>query len=234
MKKVIYTLVALLAFTACKKEANQTKTIGEGAGSIVLDQSPTANSGSTARLQPYTSQDSTIVLGLMSSNNLSVNGFAFYTYQSYNALDQNNQMGFYQIAEARQVRNGLPVFFEDITFGFENGKLVGTPPAPQFIAANIALDNKPNQSLQSLRTTFITTDNSREAQSIAIQDSTLAAQLGYYDLNLNNTLSGGTPNYIKMWFIHPQHWPLPTAYIRDDTGELLSFTPLTHSGPLTP
>ena len=167
MKKLTYPFLVLLALTACKKE--KTVTVVDtriGTGAIVQNESVVTNSGSTARMSLFTNQDSTTVYGLMNNNSLSVNGFVFYAYQSYDALDQNNRMGFYQLASAKQVRNGLPVFFQDITFGFENGKLNGPPPAPQFIAGNIALDNKPNLSLQAVRDAFIKADEAREATSI--------------------------------------------------------------------
>jgi hypothetical protein len=231
MKKLIYCSFVLCVLAACKKESAINNG---GSGSIILKESPTANSGATFIVPPFTSQDSTMVYQLMQGSNLSTNGFAFYFYESYNALDQNNQMGFYQIAEARQVRNGLPVFFEDLTFGFENGKLNGPPPASQFIVGNITLDNKPNLSLQTLRTEFIKLDNAQEAHSLSIQDSTLVAQLGYYNLNINQMPSGGTPSYIKAWYVHPAHSPWPQGYFRDDTGATLFFTPFTHSGPQAP
>jgi hypothetical protein len=232
MKKLIYFSFLLCAFVACKKEAvNANKT---GSGSIILEESPTANSGASFIVPPFTSQDSTTVYQLMQVSNLSTNGFAFFFYESYNALNQNSQMALYQIAQARQVRNGLPVFFEDITFGFENGKLNGPPPASQFIVGNIALDNKPTQSLQNLRTEFIKIDNAQEAHSLSIQDSTLVAQLGYYNLNVNQVPTGGTPDYIKVWYVHPAHSTWPHGYFRDDTGAELFFTPFTHSGPQTP
>jgi hypothetical protein len=236
MKKLIYPLLALLTLIACQKGKiyPDKKQTSAGAGTIILNQSPSANSGSTARLPPFTSQDSITVFGLMNSNNLSTNGFVFYTYQSYNALDQNNQMGYYQLATAKQVRNGLPVFFQDLTFPFENGKFNEPYPAPQFIVGNITLNNKPGRSLQALRDTFIKIDEAHEAYSISIKDSTLVAQLGYYNLNINNMPAGGAPNYIKVWYVHPQHWPWPLAYFRDDTGLAIFFQPLTHTGPVVP
>src|ERR1700761_3986072 len=188
MKRLTILLFALLAISACKKENKTNSTVS---GSIIWQQSPTANSGGHGYSQ-LTSQDSITVYGLMNSNSLPTGGLAFYQYQSYNALDQNNRMGFFQIAQAGQVRNGLPVFFEDITFAFENGKLVGGSPASQFIVGNIALDNKPTLSLQDLRNAFIKEDNAEGVGNLSIKDSILVAQLGYYNLNLGELASGGT------------------------------------------
>jgi hypothetical protein len=231
MKKIYYLALALLLTAACKKE----NAVTHSSGTIVLVQMQTTGTiGQKVNGNNYSAQDSVIVTGLMKDNNLFTDGFVFYAYQSYDALDQNNQMGFYQLATAMQVRNGLPVFFEDITFGFENGKLNGPYPAPQFIAGNIALDNKPNLALQTLRDTFIKLDNAREAHSISIGDSTLVAQLGYYNLNINQLSVGGAPNYIKAWYVHPQHSSWPEGYFRDDNGSAISFQPLTRSGPVAP
>jgi hypothetical protein len=228
MKKFVYPMFALLALAACKKE--QMNGNGSGNGSII--QAPNSN-GPVGFVNTFNSKDSLTAIGLMNSNNLSTNGFAFYFYESYNALDQNNQMGLFQIAEARQIRNGLPVFSEDITFGFENGKLNGPYPSPQFIVGTITLDNKPTLSLQTLRDTFIKVDNAREVNNISIGDSTLVAQLGYYNLNIDEMSSGGTPNYIKAWYVHARYKGYPQGYFRDDNGAVIGFTPL-NSGSLAP
>jgi hypothetical protein len=227
MKKINLILVALLALGACKKDntANPSKGTITPATKIIGQSVPYPN---------FSAQDSLTALSLMKENNLSTEGFVFYSYESYNAIDQNNQVGFYQLATAVQVRNGLPVFFYDITFGFDNGKLVGPYPAPWFIAGTIALDNRPNLTLQALRDTFIKTDNAHEAYSISIGDSTLVSQLGYYNLNINQMAAGVAPDYIKAWYVHPQHSPWPQGYFRDDTGAPISFQPVTHSGPQAP
>jgi hypothetical protein len=231
MKKVYYLVLALLLTTACKKG----NTIKPGNGAIIL--APTQAIGmrwQTISDDSFSADDSTTTIALMKANNLSTGGFLFYTYESYNALDQNNQMGYYQIASAIQIRNGLPVFFEDITFPFENGEFNEPYPAAQFIVGNITLDNKPNLTLQTLRDKFIKTDNASEAHSISIGDSTLVAQLGYYNLNINQMSVGGAPDYIKAWYVHPQHSSWPEGYFRDDNGSTLSFKPFTHSGPVNP
>ncbi len=229
MRKQALLILAVIIFAACKKEVNRS-----GYGTIVRNQSATSNSGATFVVPTFTSQDSLTVQQLMASNKLSTDGFVFYFYETYNALDQNNQMGFYQIAEAKQIRNGLPVFFSDITFPFENGNFNEPPIASQFIVGTITLDNKPTLSLETLRNLFINTDNANEAQNISIQDSTLVAQLGYYNLNLNQSSPGGAPNYIKTWFVHPSHAAWPYGYFRDDSGATIYFRPYTHSGPATP
>ncbi|MEO6977461.1 MAG: hypothetical protein ABI113_03750, partial [Mucilaginibacter sp.] len=231
MKKIYYLAFAVLLAIACKKE----HTTNFSTGTILrISGQTTGVTGQTIYVNKYPAQDSITVAGLMKANNLAIDGFVFYEYQSYNALDQNNQMGFYQIAGAMQVRNGLPVFFENIFFGFENGKLNGPYPAPQFIVGNIALDNKPNLALQTLRDKFIKVDNASEAHNISIGDSTLVAQLGYYNLNINHMAEGGAPDYIKAWYVHPQHSSWPKGYFRDDNGATISFNPLTHSGPINP
>jgi hypothetical protein len=227
MKTFIYPLLAaVLMMAACKKE----DTVRNGSGSIIRAAS---SAGPAGFVNDFNAQDSTAAISLMNSNNISLNGFGFYFYESYNALDQNNQMGLYQIAEARQIRNGLPVFFADLTYGFENGKLNGPPPAPQYIIGTILLDNKPNLTLNDVRNSFIKADNAREASNISIGDSILVAQLGYYDLNLDQPGATGT-NYIKAWYVHTRYKGWPQGYVRDDNGNVLGLTPLTHKGPVHP
>lgn len=231
MKKLYCLAFVVVLISACKKEHAAVHPTGQ----IVRTAGPVTSSfGHTFGGTVYTAQDSATVAGLMKANNLSTDGFVFYTYQSYNALDENNKTGFFQLAEAMQVRNGLPVFFEDITFAFEDGKMRGPYPAPQFIAGNITLDNKPSLALSTLKDTFIKLDNEKEASNISIGDSTLVAQLGYYNLNINQRADGVATNYIKLWYIHPQHSSLPEGYIRDDNGTAISFKPLTRTGPIAP
>jgi hypothetical protein len=232
MKKIYQLAFVLLLVTACKKENNTKKVsstnIVSNQGGII------ATAGQKFNGTAYSVQDSITVNGLMKANSLSTDGFSFYAYQSYNAFDQDNKMAYFQITSAMQVKNGLPVFFEDINFGFENGKLNGPYPAPQFIVGNISLDNKPSLALPALRAAFIKLDNEKEAQNISIGDSTLVAQLGYYNLNISHMAEGGAPDYIKAWFIHPQHINWPNAYYRDDNGSVLGFQPLTRIGPIAP
>jgi len=231
MRKIYCLAFALLLTTACKKES--TNSLSNGT-IIRISGQTTGAVGQTIYANKYPAQDSITVAGLMKANNLPIDGFVFYAYQSYNALNQNSQTAFYQIASAMQVRNSLPIFFENITFGFENGKLIGPYPAPQFIVGNIVLDNKPNLALQTLRDKFIKVDNGSEAHNISIGDSTLVAQLGYYNLNLTHLADSGAPDYVKAWYVHPQHSSWPEGYFRDDNGATISFKPLTHSGPIDP
>src|ERR1700760_3169448 len=100
MKRIYYLTLVLLMASACKKGNN----VKPQTGAIMF--APTqavGNSWQTISGDSFSIQDSTAAIGLMAANGLSTDGFLFYTYQSYNALDQNNQMGYYQIAEAMQI-----------------------------------------------------------------------------------------------------------------------------------
>lgn len=234
MKKFIYPFIAAaLTLAACKKETGLVSNKALGTGSIFQSQSPDQFvMQSVSENRQFTSQDSLTALGLMNSNNLSTNGYLFYAYQYYNALNQNNQMALYQIALAEQIRNGLPIFFQDITFGFENGTLNGPPPTSPFLVDNISLDNNPTLSLRRLRDTFIKIDDLREGHDISIQDSTLVAQFGYYNTNLD--FPNLPVSFIKAWYVHPQHSDWPKGYFRDDNGTVFWFTPLTQNPPYHP
>ena len=232
MKRFIYPLLALLALAACKKETNLSNS-SLGTGSIFQSQLPDPFVvQSVSENRQFTTPDSLTALGLMSSNNLSTNGFLFYAYQYYNALNENNQMALYQITVAEQIRNGLPIFFQDITFGFENGKLNGPPPTAPGLAGNISLDNNPTLSLQRLRDSFIKVDDLREGHDISIKDSTVVAQLGYYNTNLD--FSNLPVTFIKAWYVHPKNSDWPKGYFRDDNGSVFWFTPLTQNPPYHP
>ncbi|HZX60027.1 MAG TPA: hypothetical protein VFE54_14930 [Mucilaginibacter sp.] len=229
MKKFIYCLLAAaLALSACKKETVSNGS--SGIGSIYRSQLPDPFvMQSVSEDRQFTPQDSLTALGLMSSNNLSTNGYLFYAYQYYNALNQDNQMALYQIAIAEQIRNGLPIFFQDMNFAFENGKLNQPMPVP---VVNISLDNKPTLSLQRLRDSFIKVDNLKEGHDIDIKDSILVAQLGYYNTNLD--WSDRPVNFIKTWYVHPKNSDWPKGYFRDDNGSAFIFDPLTHNPPFFP
>ena len=232
MKKLIYTFIAaVLVLAACKKDLSAFSNKALGTGSIFRSQLPDRFVMQTvSEDRQFTAQDSLTALGLMSSNNLSANGYLFYAYQYYNALNENNQMALYQIAIAEQIRNDLPVFFQDINFAFENGKL--NQPPPPYMADNISLDNNPTLSLQRLRDSFIKADNYAEGHNISIQDSILVAQLGYYNTNID--FSNLPANFIKAWYVHPKNSDWPKGYFRDDNGSAFNFSPLTRNPPYYP
>jgi len=230
MKKFIYPLLAsVLVLAACKKETGLVSNKALGTGSIFQSQLPDRFvMQSVSEDRQFTAQDSLTVLGLMSSNNLSANGYLLYAFQYYNALNQNNQMALYQTGFAEQIRNGLPVFFQEANFTFENGKLFQQPAS----AGNISLDNNPTLSLQRLRDSFIKADDYAEGHDITIQDSILVAQLGYYNTNLD--FSNLPANFIKAWYVHPKNSDWPKGYFRDDNGSAFIFTPLTQNPPYHP
>jgi len=231
MKKLIYPfLAAALGLSACQKDLGVVSNKALGTGSIYQSQLPDRFvMQSVSEDRQFTAQDSLTALGLMNSNNLSANGYLFYAYQYYNALGQNNQMALFQIAIAEQIRNGLPVFFEDTNFGFQNGTLNQPPPIP---VGNISLDNNPTLSLQRLRDSFIKADDYAEGHNIAIQDSILVAQFGYYNTNLD--YPDRPVNFIKAWYVHPKNSDWPKGYFRDDNGSGFWFTPLTQNPPYHP
>src|SRR5580698_2006666 len=102
MKKVYLLGFAILLAAACKKQNNTapvTPTVTRTSTSTGTITNPTVYGDG------FSAQDSTIAYGLMTSNNLSTTGFVFYQYQAYNALDQDNQMAYFQLATAKQVRN---------------------------------------------------------------------------------------------------------------------------------
>ena len=213
MKKLVYLSLGILALASCKKAA--LKVAENGCISQIA----------TPRL---TGTDSITVAGLMKSNNLSTNNLVFYAYQTYNALDQQNQMGDFQIADATYTQNGLPLFFYEEDFGFENGVLNGPAPVN---TQTVNLDANPTLSLQRLRDSFLYQDKSVEynpAIALGLKDSCLSAEFGYYNLNIDYPQKGVA--IVKAWYVHPKNSQWPQGYFRDDTGGAILFRPLTTAG----
>jgi len=213
MKKLIYPLLAIVVMASCKKAALKVSENG-----CISQVGITGLSGA----------DSVTVAGLMKNNNLPTTNLVFYTYQTYNALNQQSQMADYQIAEAAYVQNGLQLFFYDETYGFENGTLNGPSPLS---TQTVSLDNKPTLSLQTLRDSFITQDKGMEynpSVALGLKDSCLVAQFGYYDLNVDFPLKGA--DFVKAWYVRPKNSQWPHGYFRDDNGAAIFFSPLTRSG----
>jgi hypothetical protein len=214
MKYIPLMLFALVVITSCKKETKHA-VVSYGCISRIPTSSLSAG-------------DSITVAGLMKTNNLSTNNLAFYEYQTYEALDENNKEGDFQIALAVQLKNGLPVFFYDITFAFEKG-ILDEPIS--YIAGNdinTSLDNKPTINLQTLRDSFLTMDKREEANgavAASLNDSCLVAQFGYYDINID--FPGKGAEYLKAWYVHPKNSNWPQGYFRDDTGGALLFKSIT-------
>jgi len=238
MRKIPYYLLsALLMLVSCQKEkvnapADQSTTSNSQIVSLVT---PGPNTGTLIQEESsgiLSRQDSVTVAGLISSNNLSINGLAIYGYQTYNAYNQDNVMTNYQIVMTSQIVNGLPVFNHDVNIVFEDGKFQGPLPSAPYMVGQIALDSKPNLSTDTVRNIFIRTDDAKEAQSINVASMSLTAQLEYYDLNTGFPQKG--TNFVKAWLVQPQGGGFPMAYIRDDNKEIIQFHPLTHSGPVGP
>ena len=210
MKKIIYTFVALLLVGSCKKN-NISKTSDNGC----ISQLTTFPSLSTS--------DSITVAGLLKNNNLSSNNQVFYVYQSYNALNQQNQNSFFQLVKATQVQHGLPLFFCDLTYGFINGVSDGSS---GILYSDIKLGTKPFLTLQVLRQLFLTEATRLDQLAVPFQDTCLVAQLGYYNTNLESPDT--TVNFIRAWEVRPKYSQFPRGYFRDDNGILIAFFPLTN------
>ena len=213
MKKLMYLLLGVISIASCKKASQKI-----------------SENGCLSRIgiTRLSGADSVIVAGLMTNNNLPATNLVFYTYQTYNALDQQNQMADFQIAEAAYLQNGLPLFFYDETYGFENGVLNGPSPLS---SQTVSLDTRPTLNLQMLKDSFLVQDQRIEYNkniAAGLKDSCLVAVFGYYNLNID--YSNEAADFVKAWYVHPQNSQWPQGYFRDDNGAVILFKPLSSNG----
>jgi hypothetical protein len=212
MKKLIYFLLAAVVISSCKKAPATIAANG------CISQVPVTR---------LSAADSATVAGLMKNNNLPTAGLAFNAYQFY-TTGTGTQQTLVQIATASQIRNNLPLFLYDVTYGFNNGLTDNDIPA---LAGNISLDTKATLPLQTLRDSFLYVDKGMEynpSVALGLKDSCLVAVFGYYDLNVDFPQKG--TDFIKAWYVHPKNSEWPQGYFRDDTGAALLFKPLSSSG----
>jgi hypothetical protein len=202
MKRIYYLFILLIAFSACKKTA-----VNADLGCI-----------SQPPLQRLPTAQYDTVLLLLKNNNISAVNQVFYQYQSSTPLGHLNTDTLYQTTTATQTANGLPIFFGDLFYGFENGKLIS---ASGTVITNINLDTKSTLKLPAMRQEFLADADAFDETKVPFQDSCLVAQFGYYNLNLETP--GIAPNFIKAWQVTPAHTGYPIAYIRDDNGKSILF-----------
>ncbi|HTE00606.1 MAG TPA: hypothetical protein VK668_15040 [Mucilaginibacter sp.] len=204
MKQFSCILFALLVFASCKKENIAKIDYGCIHRSLALPHLSVA--------------DSITVAVLLQSNTISSDSLVFYGYTSNWHTNTDLTHDYFQFATATQVKNGLPVFYGDLTYTFKFGFIWGLP-----FKYNdpIKLNTKPTFQFEKLKQAFLDEGINNQAMAASYKDSCLTAQFGYY--NLNKLLPYTSPICIKAWQIHADGSNFPVAYFRDDTGELIYF-----------
>jgi hypothetical protein len=211
MRKMYYTLAALLFLAACSKK-NDTATPPDNGpiAQIKVDYST---------ISPA---DKSTANNLLQQNKITHNGEAFIRFSTTDLIAGG---GIYQFIISKQSFNELPILSSYIEYTFKDGtfqKIAG----PKYKAIN--QDNQPKSSLQYLRSSYMSTLKSKDAALAAkFKDSSLVAELGYYDLNYNTSNPSNTdvnkPNFIKVWRVTPKGAIVPVALFRDDTGQKIEF-----------
>jgi hypothetical protein len=202
MKKlslIIFIAASILA--SCKKDGNKGPCIEQNQGLPSVSQSDLAG-----------------INMLFQNNNLSVSNQAFFYYSSGYTQSGNSQVP-YQVAEATQLRNGLPVFYSTVNYVFLNGSLTALSGK---VYGAISLDNKSTLSLPVLRQLFLNEAINKQGIDATFKDSCYVAQFGYYDLNRPDAIDTAA-NFVKAWEVRPGHSFYPQCYIRDDNSATIFF-----------
>lgn len=202
MKTLGLILFISILLSSCKKEGTAGGCIAQ------TDEIPSVSASDNAAIQT-----------LLNNNNFSGKNQVFDSYVFYTAMNLQNQQVLYQTASSIQVRNGLPIFYSNLFYAFQNGVSSGYSGKPY---GAITLDAKPSQTLPVLKQLFITEAINKQGISASYKDSCYVAQFGYYNINLNNA-ADTTASLIKAWEIRPKNSQYPQCYVRDDNGSTIYF-----------
>jgi hypothetical protein len=201
MKRVYLILFALAALVSCKKDNSENGCLSQ-----------------TTVIATVSASDNATALSLLQKNNIPTNNQVFSNYTSYAATNPGEPDIQYQFVTATQVKNGVPLFFENILYTFSNGTIYATN-GTQY--TDFDLNASPTQKLTGLKQLFINEAVTKQGFNASFKDSCLVMQFGYIDANLNT--NNTTPNFAKAWEIKPAHSLYPQVYVRDDNGVTVYF-----------
>jgi hypothetical protein len=201
MKKVSLVVLTLALLVSCKKGSTEAGCLSQ-----------------TTAVPMVSAPDNATVLALMQKNNITTSSQIFSIYTSYEATNPGATDILYQFVTATQVKNGLPLFYENLIYTFANGTIYATNGTPY---TNFDLDATSTKQLSELKQLFINEAVTKQGLNAAFKDSCLVVQFGYIDANLNTNIT--TPNFVKAWEIKPAHSLYPQVYVRDDNGATVYF-----------
>jgi hypothetical protein len=203
MRVAYILLFCLLCFASCKKG---NTTIADGCISRI-------------KRHYINGADSLAAVSLLKKNNIAYSNLA-YDRIILNDTIKNVTTGaasVYQHIFALQYFNGLPLFFSDLGFHFNEGVFQSSTGARY---NSINLNTVAVLPLQQVRRLFLA-ETSRNGLTATMKDSCLSAEFGYY--NLGNGINNSGTNFVKAWFVTPQNSIYPQALIQDGTGNILYF-----------
>jgi hypothetical protein len=207
MKKLYFLLLALVAFSACKKSKIDTDN---GCISQVKKQHSALNHA-----------DSLTAVNLLQQNKIPFDNMVF-EYFSSNTVTVNGSTNVYQHISAMQYFNGFPVLSPDFGYSFKDGivtEITGTK------YNTIDLDIHSTMPLPRLRQLYITEVGKNSGNAARFKDSCLVAEFGYFDLNFNGgKYTNTTPNFVKGWGVTPKNSAYPLAIFRDDNGQKVLYS----------
>jgi hypothetical protein len=201
MKRPYYLLLILIALVSCKKDNPETGCLSQATA-----------------IPAVSASDNATALALLQKNNIPTNNQVFSVYDSYVATNPGQPDILYQFVTTTQVKNGLPLFFENVTYTFANGTTYAIN-GKQYAGFNLNAGSTKN--LPELKQLFINEAVTKQGFNASFKDSCLVMQFGYIDANINS--SNTTPNFVKAWKVKPAHSLYPEVYVRDDNGVTVYF-----------
>lgn len=200
-------VLALTAFTACKKSNNDRGCIDSFNESFNI---------SAADLQAANT--------LFQNNSISTQDFKITSVSLNNTTTIDGQTSSYDYINVRYYANGLPIFNSDEAFNFKNGQIV-LRSGSDF--GGVDLGKTPSLRLNDVRGLFVSTYNANyDAAAVHVADSCLRAEFGYYSINpnVNSTTANLQPahNVVKAWKVQFQNSRFPILYFRDDNSALIT------------
>jgi hypothetical protein len=204
--KILTIGLLILVILSCRKSDNLPED--NRCTNLVID---------NPDIQLLPDQEIDTIKYLFSTNYISYSGLQFWNFiesRGYNNVLFRN-IGAYQFV------NGLKVFTDYWGFEFgENNVLVN-----MFgdTIRNLSLPSKPILLQSQVRGIFINEikKDGFYKNNLAIQDSCIEMEFGYYDLNSGSGNQSG--NYTTAWKVYPKNQNYPNAYIDDLRGKLIYY-----------
>jgi len=205
MKPIAFALLILLALASCKKEKALAK----------IDYGCISQSQLLSRISPA---DSVTVYGLFQASHLSTDSLVFNDYDPHWQMDDDLVYNYYQVVNAVQIKNGLPVFYGDVSIQFTDGFANSVQGKYDFV---VDLPHKPSFNYQKLRAIYLDEGINQNHIDAAFRDSCFTAQFGYY--NLSRDTPWVAPKLVTAWKVRPKGSKYPVGYFKDSDGSPIYF-----------
>lgn len=202
MKKLYLVLFPIILLTACKKNElpGDNGCISRTNGNYV------------------TGADATAATQLLKKNNLPYEDALFSQVLLHDTIPGPDGNHIYQHIVVVLQFNGLPLLSNSIYYHFKDGILASSDGTRY---KSISVNFREALSLPQVRKLYIGAAIKGGMSAADLNDTCLAAQLGYYDLNTGT--GNSSTNFVRVWSVTPKNSQYPIAIIRDDNGQTISY-----------